>query len=86
MRGRLAIPFPVIGDVPPGALELQSGRGEQAMHVAAACLVNLERLIGEFLHYLKDGAAPFALILVKWHPISQPHNHTTAAASPVWEY
>lgn len=85
MGWRFAIPFPVIGDIPPAALELQSGRGEQAMYVTAARLMNLERLIGEFLHHLKDGSASFALILVKWHPISQPHNHTTAG-SRVSEY
>jgi hypothetical protein len=56
----------VIGNIPARALELESGRGHQPMHVCAALIVNRYRLVGELLDNFEGFAAAFAFVFVNW--------------------
>src|SRR6185436_487074 len=71
LRGGLRFPAfafaGIVGDIPPGSLELESGLGDQFRQASSASLVFLEDRIAEFLDDFNCLAALLAGVFVNWH-------------------
>ena len=57
----------VVGDVPAGALELDGGRGDHLLDLAATLGALLDHLVGELLDFFEAVTALLAFVFVKWH-------------------
>ena len=65
--GLFAVALAVIVHVPAAAFKLQRRSGDQAFQGSTAFLMYGQRLVREFLNYLKDITARIAFVFVKWH-------------------
>ncbi len=60
----------IVGDVPPGTLELNGGSGDHLLDLAAAFRALLHHFVGVKLDFFEAVAALLAFVFVKGHEIN----------------